>query len=72
MKVIDRCSKLAMMATGFTKEKMNLFIQETEKYVFPLMEGLKENQMEYNNAMFLVKYQMASLMETVKRLLVKS
>ena len=70
VKVIDRCSNLAMMATGFSKEKMSSFIQETEKYVFPLMEGLKKNHPEYNSAMFLVKYQMASQMETVKRLLV--
>ena len=57
------------MVTGLSRQKMVRFIEETETYIFPLMEALKNSAPEYNNAMFLVKYQMATTMETVKRLL---
>lgn len=69
VKIIDRCNNLSMMATGFEKQKMVTYISETETYVFPLMEKIKDEQPQYKNAIFLIKYQMLSLMETLKRLL---
>ncbi len=70
VKVIDRCNNLSMMATGFPRTKMVAYIVETEKYVFPLIGKLKDEQPQYSNALFLVKYQMLSVMETLKRLLI--
>ena len=69
VKIIDRCNNLSMMPTGFTHEKMASYIVETEKYVFPVMKHLKETAPEYSNALFLLKYQMVSMMESLKRLL---
>ena len=69
VKVIDRCNNLSMMATGFDRDKMITYIVETEEYVFPLIEKLKDTEPQYSNALFLIKYQMLSVMETIKRLL---
>jgi (p)ppGpp synthase/HD superfamily hydrolase len=71
VKVIDRCNNLSMMATGFEREKMISYIVETERYVFPVIDRLKETSPEYSNAVFLLKYQMISVMESLKRMLVK-
>jgi GTP pyrophosphokinase len=60
-----------MMATGFDREKMITYIVETEEYVFPLIEKLKDTEPQYSNALFLIKYQMLSVMETAKRLIAK-
>ena len=69
VKIIDRCNNLSMMPTGFTHEKMASYIVETEKFIFPLMKKLKGSSPEYSNALFLLKYQMVSIMETLKRML---
>ena len=69
VKVIDRCNNLSLMATGFDRDKMVLYITETEDYVFPLIEILKGTP-AYNDAAFLLKYQMLSVIEALKRTLV--
>ena len=69
VKLIDRCNNLSMMATGFDRDKMITYIVETEEYVFPLMERLKDTQPQYSNALFMIKYQMLSVMESLKRTL---
>ncbi len=69
VKLIDRCNNLSLMATGFDRDKMITCILETEEYVFPLMEKVKETGPLYSNALFLIKYQMLSVMESLKRTL---
>lgn len=69
VKIIDRCNNLSTMASGFTKEKMVEYIIETETYVLPLIDTVKDTWPEYNNAAFLLKYQIRSLLETMKRLI---
>ncbi len=69
LKVIDRCNNLSLMATGFDRDKMITYITETERYVFPLIDVLKKTP-DYYYAAFLLKYQMLSVMETLKRTLV--
>lgn len=68
VKAIDRCNNLSLMATGFDRDKMVTYITETETYVFPLIEILKETP-AYYHAAFLLKYQMLSVMESLKRTL---
>ena len=70
VKVIDRCNNLSTMATGFTRAKMIEYIDETEKYVLPLIEQIKNSWPEFYNAAFLLKYQICSIIETLKRTLV--
>ena len=56
------------MADGFTKSKMETYVLQTEQYVFPLLDVIKEVP-EYNNAAWLLRYQIISLLEMAKRLL---
>jgi len=68
IKCMDRCNNLSCMADGFTGDKMTVYVIESEKYVLPLLRVVKETP-EYNNAAWLLQYQMISLLEMAKRLL---
>ncbi|MBR1710030.1 MAG: helix-turn-helix domain-containing protein [Clostridia bacterium] len=68
VKCMDRCNNLACMADGFSKAKMATYVIQTEQYVLPLLDIIKEVP-EYNNASWLLRYQMMTLLETFKRLL---
>ena len=69
VKILDRCSNLSTMATGFSREKMISYIEETENLVFPVLEKVKKTWPEFAGEMFLAEYQMKSVMESLKRLL---
>ncbi|MBQ0060085.1 MAG: helix-turn-helix domain-containing protein [Lachnospiraceae bacterium] len=69
VKLLDRCNNISHMASGFTKEKMADYIDETEEMVFPLLDHVKHTFPEYYNAVFVLKYQMLSVMEAIKRLI---
>lgn len=66
VKVIDRCSNVSTMAGSFSKERLKQYIAETEKYILPLLDVLKNTYPEYSNIAFLVKYQILSILETIK------
>ena len=57
------------MAGSFSRERMTEYIQETETYVLPSADILKNNYSEYSDLAFLVKYQIISLLETIKNLI---
>ena len=67
VKCIDRCHNLSGMATGFSAERIQDYIEETEKYYPKLLRVVKE-QPEYNNAAWLLSYQIRSLLNTAKRI----
>lgn len=69
VKVLDRCNNISSMATAFSKEKMARYIDETERYVFPLLDGMKHKYPDCCNAAFLLKYQMMSVIESLKRVM---
>ena len=69
VKCIDRCNNLSGMATAFSVERMYDYIEETEKYYPELLRIVKE-QPEYNNAAWLLGYQIRSLLQTAKRFVV--
>ena len=69
VKVIDRCNNVATLAGHMSKEKVYRYVQETETYIIPLLNELKHNAPEYSDVAFLVKYQMLSLLETVKNMM---
>lgn len=71
IKVIDRCNNVSTMAGSFKKEKLFEYINETENYVFPVLDVLKHDYPEYANLAFLVKYQLLGLIETIKYLIVE-
>ena len=69
VKVIDRCNNVSTMALSFSEEKLNEYIEETENFVMPLLVRIKHSYPEYNNAIFLIKYQMLSVLESLKAML---
>ncbi|MCR5837890.1 MAG: hypothetical protein K6G88_15435 [Lachnospiraceae bacterium] len=67
VKVLDRCHNISKMATGFSKERINGYIAETEQYVFPLIDIIEKNYPEYKEKMFVIRYHMLAVMESLKR-----
>ena len=68
VKCIDRCHNLTTMAWGLSRERIYRTIKETEKYYPSLLNTLK-SIVEYNNAAWLLKYQIESMLDIYKRLL---
>ena len=68
VKCLDRVNNLAGMADAFGREKMVRSTEETDRYYPELLEVIKKVP-EWNNAWWLLRYQMLSLLETYKRLL---
>lgn len=68
VKCLDRCNNVSTMAGSFTRERCKQYIEETEKYIYPLLTELKTHYPEYNDSAFLIKYQLVSLIETMKYL----
>ena len=67
VKLIDRCNNVSTMATGFKDSKIVEYIEETEKYVLPLLSHVKREYDDFYDATFLLKYQLLSVMESLKR-----
>ncbi len=67
IKLLDRCNNVSGMAAAFSKEKLVEYIKETEEFVYPLLQHAKSEYPMYSNQIFLIKYHMTSVIETVKR-----
>lgn len=68
IKVVDRVNNLTTMSWGLSRERNFRMIKETEEYVLPLLKVIKAVP-EYNNAAWLLKYQLESMLDIYKRLL---
>ncbi|MCR4885264.1 MAG: helix-turn-helix domain-containing protein [Clostridiales bacterium] len=68
IKCVDRCNNLSGMAYGFARSRMAEYVVETEKEILPLLDVIKSVP-EWNHAAWLLRYQIASLLETFKRFL---
>jgi GTP pyrophosphokinase len=68
IKCIDRCNNLTTMSWGLSKERIYRMIKETEEYYPALLKAIKDTT-EYNNAAWLLKYQMESMLDIYKRLM---
>lgn len=66
VKALDRCNNVSTMAGSFDHERLVEYIKETEKYAYDLFDYIKDNYLEYNDAVFIIKYQTMSLIETIK------
>ncbi len=67
VKCIDRCNNLSTMAIAFSAEGVQDYVEETGKYYPELLRIIKE-QPEYNNASWLLSYQIRSLLQLAKRI----
>ena len=67
VKCIDRCNNLSGMALGFKPDKIREYIAETEEWYPSLLRAVKAIP-EYNNAAWLLSYQIRSLIQTANRI----
>ncbi len=70
VKILDRCNNISTMAGAFTDEKLVSYINETETYVMPLWEIARKTLPEYVDAIFVLKYHIRSVLESLKALIV--
>ncbi len=68
VKCLDRCNNLAGMADCFSRRHMRKYVLETDKYYPDLLSVLKKVP-DWNDAWWLLRYQMMTMLETYKRLL---
>ena len=68
IKCIDRCNNLTTMSWGLSRDRIYRMIKETEEYILPLLKVIKDEP-EYNDAAWLLKYQMESMLDIYKRLM---
>ncbi len=71
VKALDRCNNVCLMSLSFSKDKIIEYVEETQEYVYPILEKMKYDNPEYNDAVFLIKYQLRSAIETIKAFLMK-
>ena len=69
VKLLDRCNNVSTMAGSFPRGRMVEYIEETEQYILPLASVLKNEYPEYSDLAFLSKYQILSVLETIKYLI---
>ncbi len=67
VKCSDRCNNLSSMSMGFSDEKIAEYVKETETYYPELLRIVKQCP-EYNNAAWLLSYQMRSLIAMARRI----
>ncbi len=68
VKCLDRINNLAGMADAFSRSKMIEYAEETDRYYPALLEVLKKIP-EWNDAWWLMRYQMMTMLEAFKRIL---
>ena len=71
VKIFDRCNNVSAMILGFSKERVIEYINETEQYVYPLIEYVKKNYRQYYDAVFILNYQIMSIIESIKGAVLK-
>lgn len=69
IKLLDRCNNVSAMAGGFTRSRIIYYIEETESSLLPLLDVVRNRYPGYENALFLLEYQMRSVLESLKRLI---
>ena len=68
VKILDRCSNISTMAGAFPPDKVTSYIDETERWIYPLIEKAKDSYPDISNQIFLLRYHMYSVIETLKHL----
>ena len=68
IKCMDRCNNLTTMSWGLSRERIYRMIKETDEYYPALLKTIKATP-EYNNAAWLLQYQIESMLDIYKRLM---
>lgn len=64
-KLADRSHNVSSMAQAFSKERLREYIVETREYVLPLLYKAKERYPDLSNALFILKYHICSIVDSV-------
>ena len=67
IKCIDKCNNMTTMSWGLSRKSIFQQIEEVDKYYPQLLKVIKDTP-EYNNAAWLLKYQIESMLDIYKRL----
>ena len=67
IKLVDRCNNLTKMSWGLSRDRIFRMIKETEIWVLPLLDVIKNT--EYDNAKWLLSYQIQTTLDIYKRLM---
>lgn len=70
IKLLDRCNNLSTMFSAFSTKKMEEYIDETEKYILPILEKRKGEDSELELDYFLLEYQLTSVIECAKHMII--
>lgn len=65
-KIFDRCHNVSTMAGVFNKEKLMSYIEETDKYVLPLIRITKDFYPQYQAPLFVLKYHIVSVLDAIE------
>ncbi len=65
-KLIDRCHNVSSMAGTFSEEKLTAYIEETRKYVLPLIKEAKLQYPEDFDVLFALKYHITSVVDSIE------
>lgn len=68
VKCLDRCNNLTSMSWGLSRNRIYRMISETEEYYPKLLKAIKATP-EYNNAAWLLQYQIESMLDIYKRMM---
>ena len=68
IKCIDRCNNMTTMSWGFDRDGVFRYIDEVDKYYPELLKTVKVTP-EYNDAAWLLQYQIESMLDIYKRLI---
>lgn len=60
-KLFDRCHNVSTMAAAFPTEKAQAYIRETKRYVYPLLDYVRETYPEFSPIVFALDYHMKSV-----------
>ena len=71
VKCIDRCHNISTMALVFSADKMIAYINETEEYIIPMLDRIRQNEDVLRDAAFTLRYQLRAMMESLKAMLIK-
>ena len=66
VKMIDRCNNISTMAGVYKKDRLLRYIAETREQVLPLYQICKEMLPEYSNALYLLKFHIESILNSIE------
>lgn len=71
VKIFDRCHNISAMGEVFSREKIKSYVEETQKYIMPMIESSMADYPEYRQILFGIEYHMKSVLYMAEAMLNK-